>query len=373
MSPMTRFSYSWKLHQSEDIFRTGVSLHGHTWNSHESLSFLPGITHHTFPLRQIMQWVERRYEQKWHQPFDYSKGYWTSPISPQAAYDIEAGQIKKHRLSPLVSLTDHDEISACEELGSIVPVSVEWTAPYKSAVLHIGVHNLPASVGRKILQQLHKYTAHPTPNVLNELLSDINNFPESLVILNHPLSDQGRIGYEIHGSLVKDFLKTNHGLIHALEVNALQSWDINRRVARIADQALLPLISGGDRHAFEPNGAINLTDAKTFSEFVHEIREEKKSEVLFMPQCRRSLFQRYGENVARILSDYPELPGREFWYDRIFYQCPDGITRRLSEMFNIHNGAVKTTDFFIGTLGLATHISPPISAIFAESNKSMNS
>ena len=44
------------------------------------------------------------------------------------------------------------------------------------------------------------------------------------------------------------------------------------------------LISGGDRHGVEPNANINLTNAASFTEFVHEIRREKKSNLLFMPQ-----------------------------------------------------------------------------------------
>ncbi len=43
-------------------------------------------------------------------------------------------------------------------------------------------------------------------------------------------------------------------------------------------------IAGGDRHGVEPNANINLTNATTFTEFVHEVRREKKSRVLFMPQ-----------------------------------------------------------------------------------------
>ncbi len=33
-----------------------------------------------------------------------------------------------------------------------------------------------------------------------------------------------------------------------------------------------PVISGGDRHGCEPNGVINLTAARTFSEFAQEVR-----------------------------------------------------------------------------------------------------
>jgi hypothetical protein len=380
----THFYYSWKKPVLDKSFKTGVSLHGHTWHSFESLSFLPGITNKISPLRRVMRWVEKRYEQKWHQPFDYSKGYWTSPVSPQAAHALESQQIEKYNLNPLVSFTDHDAIRACQELRSgknlgkktvpdtlSIPVSVEWTAPYKNAVLHIGIHNLPPDAGPAVLEKLHAYTAAPKPAVLKSILAELNSFPEALVILNHPLSDQGRIGFEIHESLVQDFLKANTGLVHALEINAMQSWDINRRVARIKETFPLPLIAGGDRHGFEPNGVINLTNAKTFPEFVNEIRHEKISSLLFMPQYRKSLIHRYAENVELLMREYPDLPGRTFWYDRVFYQCPDGVTRALSQMFDTDNTAIKVTDAMRGVLGLANRAARPVSPIWARSEKTM--
>jgi hypothetical protein len=374
---LTKFYYAWKGSFPKDQFSTGVSLHGHTWHSLESLAFLPGVAEKISPLRRIISWTEKRYERKWHESFDYAKGYWTSPVSPEMAYALEANQIKTLGLRPLVSLTDHDVITACEELVSQkhhdLPTSCEWTAPYKDAVLHIGVHNIPAAEGSRIIEELRAYTAQPDPQALKAILANINAFPESLVVLNHPLSDQGRIGFEIHEPLVREFLEASTGLVHALEVNALQPWRINRRVTKIADNLGLPIISGGDRHGFEPNGAINLTNAKNFPEFVHEIREEKKSSVLFMPQCRKSLIHRYAENVEFILGEYPDLPGRTFWYDRIFYQCPDGVTRPLREMINTHNRAVKATDAFVGFLGLANRAVRPISSALAESDKSMRS
>ena len=336
---------------------------------------MPGVAEKISPLRQIIGWSEKRYQQKWHEPFNYTKGYWTSPVSPDAAHELETRQIEKLGLHALVSLTDHDAIRACEALASskrgAVFTSLEWTAPYKNAVLHIGIHNIPAAEGEAVLEKLRAYTAQPMPHALKSLLGEIGAFPDALIVLNHPLSDQGRIGFEIHEPLVKEFLTANAGLVHALEVNALQSWDINRRVAKIASDLALPIISGGDRHGFEPNGAINLTNAKDFPGFVHEIRNEKRSSVLFMPQCRKSLIHRYAENVEFILDEYPDLHGRRFWYDRIFYQCPDGVTRPLTEMINTHNRAVKATGAFVGFLGFANRAVRPISPALAESRKSM--
>jgi len=37
------------------------------------------------------------------------------------------------------------------------------------------------------------------------------------------------------------------------------------------------LVSGGDRHGVEPNANINLTNATSFTEFVHEIRRKRRA------------------------------------------------------------------------------------------------
>src|SRR4029077_20345185 len=88
-------------------------------------------------------------------------------------------------------------------------------------------------------------------------------------------------------------------------------------------------ISGGDRHACEPNGNLNVTNAQSFPEFVAEIRQGS-STLLFMPQYREPLGLRILEAGWDILRPYPEYPGRERWTDRIFYRGEDGTAAPLS-------------------------------------------
>jgi hypothetical protein len=366
-----RFYYRWKSGDDEwRRFSTGVSLHGHTWHSHESLAFLPATVQKMYFLPRILQWAENRYHRKWRADFDYSLGYWTSPVSPKAAYQLEAAQITSQGLRPLVSLTDHDSVLAYKEIVPATPLSLEWTAPYNSAVFHIGVHNLPAREHSAVVALLAAYTENPDPEKLGEILATLAAIPDTLIILNHPLSDQGRIGFEIHATVVREFLQHYGQWIHALEVNAMQSWDINRRVAAIAREQNFPIIAGGDRHGFEPNGAINLTNAKTFADFVAEVRGDKQSQILFMPQVRRSLKLRYAENVKAIMDDYPELPGRVFWHDRVFYKCPDGITRSITEMSGAHpETAFGTMSMAVSALGLVNFIARPIAPVFTETDR----
>jgi hypothetical protein len=368
----TAFYYRWRKGGSPDELRerfaSGVSLHSHTWHSFESLAFLPNAVQKMYFLPVLLRWGEKRYERKWKQSFDYEAGYWTSPVSPAAAERLESNQIKSVGLAPLLSFTDHDSITAPRELAN-VPISLEWTAPYKGAIFHIGVHNVPSAKGDSVLDMLTSYTAKPDPAALGPILAELASFPDSLIVFNHPLSDQGRIGFEIHSSRVREFLETHRQWLHALEVNAMQPWHMNRRVAAIAKETNLPLVAGGDRHGFEPNGAINMSSAKTFGAFAHEIRDEKKSAVLFMPQSRRSLKLRYAENVKAIMDDYEDLPGRRFWYDRVFYRCPDGVTRSFTELIGYHTYAFEAMQLAVSALGLANLALRPITPVFAEGHK----
>ena len=77
---------------------------------------------------------------------------------------------------------------------------------------------------------------------------------------------------------------------------------------RLAEQWNMLLISGGDRHGVEPNANINLTNAASFTEFVHEIRREKQSNVLFMPQYAEPWKHRLLQSTLDAIRDYPEFP-----------------------------------------------------------------
>ncbi len=372
---MTRFFYHWKNRHAGE-FRTGISLHGHTSQSKEGLGFFPSAINNMLLVPSVIHWAEQRHKRKWKEEFNYHNGYWTSPVSPEAAYDLEAEQIEQLGLKAFVSLTDHDEIAACESLrtdhraGPDIPVSLEWTVPYKTAVFHVGMHNLPPREAQACLKSFCEYTKHPTPNILNEILKKIADMPDSLIVLNHPLSDQGQIGHEIHASMVEDFLAHHHQVIHALEINALQPWEMNGRVSKIAKEIGLPMVAGGDRHGFEPNGAINLTNAASFKEFAYEIREHKNNSILFMPQSREPLAIRYAENVQTIMDYYPELGDRASWHDRVFYRCPDGITRSLTQMVGKRFYALDITDATLGVFGFTLdEIIKPIVPLLARSDK----
>jgi hypothetical protein len=309
-------------------FRSSVCLHGHTIHSQECLSFLPTYLHKVPGVSQIVSRYESRHK------LDFGRAYWTPPLTPASALQLEQKQILNLGLHPIVSLTDHDDIEAGMMLRltssrSDAPVSVEWTVPYAGSILHLGIHNLPVDLERRWMGQMAAYTANPQESWVPEILSTFAQRPEVLVVLNHPFWLEEGVTETAHEPALKRFLAECLTWIHAFELNGTRSWKENVAVVELAERYNRPLISGGDRHACEPAACLNLTNADSFSEFAGEVREGH-STVLFMPQYRDAMAHRILQASWEILRRYPEYPGREQWTDRIFYRGQDEIARPLS-------------------------------------------
>ena len=332
-------SYLWRAPKAAHGFRSGVSLHGHTNQSKETLDFLASFGAQYPWIRPLLSRLEQRSEQLYGLRIDYSASYWTPPMTPKLAFDLESGQIAKLDLAPMVSLTDHDSITAPMLLRTIasarqIPVSVEWSAPYGEQSFHLGVHNLPSARATEWMETLAEYTAHPKDERLTEILRELHELPNVLVIFNHPLWDLYLVGQEKHNFLVNEFLQKNGNFLHALELNGLRNWDENRAVRQLAEQWNMLLISGGDRHGVEPNANINLTNATSFSEWVHEIRHEKKSDLLFMPQYAEPWKHRLLQSTIDAIRHYPEFPqGSRTWDERVYHPDASGAVRPLSELW----------------------------------------
>jgi hypothetical protein len=333
-------SYLWRDQGAAEGYRTGVSLHSHTNQSQETLDFLANFGNQYPFMRPLLSRLERRSEGMHGVKVDYAASYWTPPMTPKLAYDLEKGQIEKLNIAPMVSLSDHDNIKAPMLLRTVpsarqIPVSVEWSAPYGGIQsFHLGVHNLPSARAQEWMDTLADYTANPSDKRLTEILVALNDEPNVLVVFNHPLWDLYLIGQEKHEFLVNEFLQKNGAWLHALELNGLRHWDENRAVRRLAAQWNMLLISGGDRHGVEPNANVNLTNAQSFTEFVHEIRREKQSNVLFMPQYAEPWKHRILRSTLDAIRNYPEFPqGSRTWDERVFHPDANGVIRPLSELW----------------------------------------
>src|SRR5215471_1948235 len=321
-----------------DRWRSAVSLHSHTMHSREYLGRLPEYIAKIPIASHLIEREVGRIHLYRHCVVDFRRVYWTPPLSAREAYRLEAGQIEqKLGLAPLVSLSDHDNVEAGLHLSMLqeasqVPVCVEWSAPYEGTVFHLGVHNIPASDANSWMDGFRRYTAKPGRRRLRSLLQELGSDPAILVVLNHPFWSAEGVAPHVHRDSLAAFLLEFRALLHAVELNGLRSKKENRAVLALGKETGLPVVSGGDRHGCEPNAVLNLTAARTFSEFVQEIRVDRQSRVLLLPQFFDTLQLRLLESAWHALSDAPGEFGRRHWISRVFVEMNDGESRPLSQL-----------------------------------------
>jgi hypothetical protein len=319
-------------------YRTGLSLHSHTLHSRESLDFIYHASRHSALLRFVIRQGEARYRHFHGAELNLKRGWWTPPLAPLDAYALEAKQLESMGLTPLVSLTDHDDIEAGMSLQAIaqerIPISVEWTVPYRETFFHLGVHNLAPARARFLMRQLSAFTAAPEDAILTDLLAELDADPATLVVFNHPLWDEKGIGTEAHNAALDDLLTTRGQYLHAMELNGLRPWKENRLVLKLAERWQKPVVSGGDRHAVEPNAIINLSNASGFAEFVSEVRNDAHSNVVILPHYHEAHASRIFHNMLDVFRTY-ENHGRGWkdWADRVFYTGDDGRVQSLAQIW----------------------------------------
>ncbi len=321
-------------------FQSAVSLHSHTMYSKEYLGRLPRYICQVPIGGFILEREIGRAHLRDGTTFDFKKSFWTPPLSPREAYELESGQIEKSLgLTPLVSLTDHDNIDAGCSLRMLpglgnAPISVEWSVPFEDTVFHLGVHNLPAAEAREWMNAFSAYTANPKPEELTTLLHEVHAQSQVLVVLNHPYWDADSLVPRAHQARLDGFLAQYRSVIHAIELNGMRSRRENKDVLTLGSETGIPVVAGGDRHGCEPNAVLNVSQARSFEEFAWEVRELRSSEIVLMPQYFEPLQLRLLENAWHALADAPGEFGRRHWMSRVFY---------------IENGKEKPLSCFTGT------------------------
>ena len=321
----TKLSCFWNRPDISRTYQAAVSLHSHTNHSKESLFFIPQFAEKW----ALLNWALKHQCSRSAIPIgfvDFARSYWNPPLTAKLAFEVEREQIE-HLLGlmALVSLTDHDTIEApvllrmVPEAGEI-PFSLEWSVPFEEAIFHLGIHNLPGNQAQAIMADLAGYTQSPSAQRLSELIAMLDESPDVLIVFNHPLWDLRGIGQQRYQQLLHQFLQRHVRFLHAFELNAMRGRKENDGVIRLAGHWHRLLVSGGDRHGCEPSGALNLTEAKSFSEFVREVRAEQRSHVLFMPQYAQSMTMRTTQTLLDVIREFPQYAaGHRRWDDRVFY------------------------------------------------------
>ncbi len=326
-----------------ESFTSGVSLHGHTRHSQESLGFVANILERRSSSRQWYENQRAECRRITGINLDLSRAYWTPPLCERLAYDVERRQIGELGLRPMVSLSDHDTIEACTLLRSDPgcgdpPISTEWTVPFGEAVFHFGIHHLPPAQASSLMEAMREATATADETKIFELFAAFNRMPGVLVVFNHPLWNFYKIPAEHFNFEVRRFLSAANKYVHAFELNGMRSHQENRKVLQLAVDWDQVLISGGDRHGCEPNAWLNLTNASDFPEFVEEIRLARQSTVVIMPQYAAPLSWRLYQTFTHAIADYPGHPeGRRRWDERTFHPGRDGEIAPMKQLW--HNDA----------------------------------
>jgi hypothetical protein len=343
--------FLWNEPQITNRFTSAVSLHSHTDRSREGFTGVQKYSEDSVLIRMAIGGISSKYKKVAGMDLDFQKAYFVPPLSPMRAYKVEAEQIKRMGMSPMVSITDHDTIDGARHIRPFVersatPVSVEWTVPFGPSFFHIGVHNLPEERASEIVEGLCDVQCSYCKNFkiscvgshdgqclpkVHEWLENVSAIPDALLVLNHPLWDVSGLGEFAQRKLLTLFLSRYGNWIHAMELNGLRSWQENSDVLAIAEHWKIPVISGGDRHGREANAVLNLTSAESFSQFALEVREEQRSTVLFLRQYQQPLAFRKLRIAWEVLSSAEGTNGRQTrWNDRIYLPWLDGRVLPLS-------------------------------------------
>jgi hypothetical protein len=287
-------------------------------------------------------------------------------------------------LNSLVSITDHDTIEAPMLLRTVpssrhIPLSLEWSVPFGQTIFHLGIHNLPSRDGLEWMKRFEAFTAEASATVpstaandakLLAMLRELHECPQVMIVFNHPLWDLHKVG-SVHMAEAKRFIAEAGPSVHAVELNGLRHVRENKETAELAKQTGHLVISGGDRHGLEPNANINLTSAASFTEFVEEIRVQRRSHVHFMDQYQGRWEQRILRSTLNAITDFPDfMPGWQRWDERAFHPDKDGVMRPFAELWPDGKAPkLLLAAIHVVRLGGVKGLSAPLSLAFPRVNR----
>ena len=318
-------------------FQSVVSLHSHSSCSREKLAFIPGIARQVPVVRRHFDRCVAKYKRTYGRALDFSSLVWRPPLAPAQVIDSECEQAHRRFDRPaIVSLSDHDTLEgplALRAAGRLdVPLSFEWSVLYKGSMFHLGLHGIsPASV-EWLMPRLAAHTS-TGEGTAAELLDALSSCPDTVVVLNHPCWDMSGVGRLRHDANLLSFMRHHGNWIHALELNGYRTWTENRRVLPLAQGFGLPVVGGGDRHGYMANAIVNLSAATTFEEFAYELRAERASECVVLPEYEQPFASRVLETACGILRPDPRGGGLR-WEDRVFATV-NGVEHAVTDTWTV--------------------------------------
>src|SRR6202034_1054825 len=74
--------------------------------------------------------------------------------------------------------------------------------------------------------------------------------------------------------------------------------------------------------------------ATSFNEFVNEVRRERESHVLFMPQYAEPWKHRILQSTLDAIRNYPEFPeGSRLWDERVYHPDAAGVLQPMTQLW----------------------------------------
>ena len=90
----SQISYLWKNPDAAQNFNTDISLHSHTNRSRETLDFVVKVISSDGFWGRLFQRLEARHARHSTVKLDYARAWWTPPLTPRLAFDLERRQIE---------------------------------------------------------------------------------------------------------------------------------------------------------------------------------------------------------------------------------------------------------------------------------------
>lgn len=253
-------------------FASVVCLHTHSSYSNEDLAGLNWVVELGY-MRPFKGVLQRSFGLAGVPDMNYAELGYHPPFRPSDIWRMETENARSLGIERLLlAITDHDEVAGSLELRQQNPddsgriaLGEELSIRYDGHLFHLGLSGLPEDRLQDVNASLRASARRGHLDAVFEQLDSLR----CLVVLNHPLITWNRARTEVPAL---GLLKRYGWAIAALELNGMRSPAENLCVIQLARQIDKPLVGGGDSHLLMPSSALCVSRAKTYVDFIAEVR-----------------------------------------------------------------------------------------------------